>query len=77
MSVTRGEHNKAEGQKGDAPFRISRQMRPSLSETHTHASGCQRRKREAGARDGGLTDVGVVYLGEKADFRGRHRVLFW
>jgi hypothetical protein len=31
----------------------------------------------SGGSDGGLTDVGVVYLGEKTHFRRRHRVLFW
>lgn len=54
-----------------APFRISRQMRPSLS------ASSRVRRRDSGGEVGRLTDVGVVDLGEETDLRWAHRVLFW
>lgn len=59
-----------------APFRISRQIRPSLSTKSAHRCNCQQVSCSKSRTAVGRTDVGVVDLGEEPDLGRGHGILF-
>lgn len=70
--VTRGNtETRIRKSTANLPFRMSRQMRPSLSGRN------RMRRRDETKVTISLTDVRVVDLGEEPDLWWAHRILFW